>query len=216
MTDKLTLIGKLAAIMAEVERIPKNGTNEFHKYKYVTESDLVDALRGKLAKAGIVIIPSVEKATTHVGAVQTKSGSQSLTDLEMSFTIYDAVSDQKITAKWAGQGADAGDKGIYKAMTGGMKYFLMKTFLVSTGDDPEGEREIHKAATPEPIVVNQPVQMASDEQKQVIVDLMKSLFRPRPKQEWLDTLTAANAEAFGSKLQEEIEKKELEKFNPGI
>jgi hypothetical protein len=31
------------------------------------------------------------------------------------------------------------DKGVYKALTGSEKYFLMKAFLIPTGDDPEKE-----------------------------------------------------------------------------
>src|SRR4029079_18402967 len=37
------------------------------------------------------------------------------------------------TRYWPGYGDDAGDKGVYKALTGAEKYLLMKTFLVSTG-----------------------------------------------------------------------------------
>ena len=43
-------------------------------------------------------------------------------------------------AKVAGQGIDAGDKAPYKAMTGALKYALLQSFLLATGDDPEDER----------------------------------------------------------------------------
>ena len=39
----------------------------------------------------------------------------------------------------AGEGADVGDKAPYKAMTGALKYALLQSFLLSTGDDPEDE-----------------------------------------------------------------------------
>ncbi len=42
-----------------------------------------------------------------------------------------------MTTSWVGQGLDNADKGYYKAYTGAVKYFLMKTFMISTGDDPE-------------------------------------------------------------------------------
>jgi hypothetical protein len=45
----------------------------------------------------------------------------------------------------AGEGADAGDKAPYKAMTGALKYVL-QSFLLSTGDDPEDERANSRAA----------------------------------------------------------------------
>ena len=34
-------------------------------------------------------------------------------------------------------GADTGDKALYKAYTSGVKYFLLKTFLLPTDDDVE-------------------------------------------------------------------------------
>jgi hypothetical protein len=40
----------------------------------------------------------------------------------------------------AGQGLDVGDKAPYKAMTGALKYALLQSFLLATGDDPEDER----------------------------------------------------------------------------
>jgi hypothetical protein len=43
-----------------------------------------------------------------------------------------------------GQAADNGDKALYKAMTGAVKYWLYKTFLVSTGDDPEQGNDMDK------------------------------------------------------------------------
>ena len=37
----------------------------------------------------------------------------------------------------SGSGQDAGDKGIFKAISGAQKYALMKAFMIPTGDDPE-------------------------------------------------------------------------------
>jgi hypothetical protein len=47
---------------------------------------------------------------------------------------------EEITVKVAGEGLDAGDKAPYKAMTGALKYALLQSFLLATGDDPEEER----------------------------------------------------------------------------
>ena len=44
------LATKLARVLADVRRVPKTGRNDFHKYDYATESDLVDHLRDKLAE----------------------------------------------------------------------------------------------------------------------------------------------------------------------
>src|SRR6202045_3796544 len=58
----------------------------------------------------------------------------------MAYTFIDVDTGEEITAKVAGQGLDSGDKAPYKAMTGALKYALLQSFLIATGDDPEDER----------------------------------------------------------------------------
>ena len=130
-----SLATAIAAVLAEVHRVPKNGRNDFHKYDYVTESDLVDHLREKLAEQGVAIFPSViaheEEQTTERGRASYRA------TVTLEITMVHGPSGQERSTRWIGQGVDAGDKAFYKAYTGAMKYFLLKTFLISTGDDPE-------------------------------------------------------------------------------
>src|ERR1700738_467768 len=58
----------------------------------------------------------------------------------MAYTFMDRDTAEEITVKVAGEGRDPGDKGPYKAMTGALKYALLQSFLLATGDDPEDER----------------------------------------------------------------------------
>jgi hypothetical protein len=134
-TEKLpgTLIEKLAAVMAAVERVPKNGWNDFHKYHYATEADLSDAVRSNLARYGVMLIPSVEKVEW--SKVPTKNGEERLATLTVRFTATDGKDKLEFTI--IGEGQDRGDKATYKAMTGATKYALLKLFLIPTGDDPE-------------------------------------------------------------------------------
>ena len=55
----------------------------------------------------------------------------------MAYTFADVDSDEQLVAKVAGQGLDSGDKAPYKAQTGALKYALLQSFLLATGDDPE-------------------------------------------------------------------------------
>jgi hypothetical protein len=52
-----------------------------------------------------------------------------------------------------GSGQDNGDKGLYKAITGALKYFLASTFLVAEYNDPERDdapsQQTTRPATPE-------------------------------------------------------------------
>jgi hypothetical protein len=134
-----TLIQKLARVVEAVERIPKRGHNTFHGYDYATEGDIVAAIREELAKRNIMLIPSVQNHERH--DVTTKKGERGdpLTVLHMTFTFVDGETGEREAHAWLGVGQDGGDKGAYKAMTGAAKYFLLKTFLMPTGDDPEAE-----------------------------------------------------------------------------
>lgn len=125
------LYKKLVEVLAEVGSVKKSGMNTHQSYAYMTEKDLVDSLRQELAKRGIFIFTSVENVErdkeTHVTTVITQH------------TFWDEETEEHFTVQGAGQGYDKQDKGIYKAQTGAMKYFLMKNFLISSDDDPENE-----------------------------------------------------------------------------
>jgi hypothetical protein len=129
------LAKKLVEVMAAVERIPKNGWNAFHQYHYATEADTAEAIRSELSQRGVLLLPAITGTSREpVG----EKGSV-LTHLTMEFTFMDSETGETITRPWLGAGTDKEDKGAYKAMTGGEKYFLLKTFLIPTGDDPEAE-----------------------------------------------------------------------------
>lgn len=133
-----SLYGKLAEVLGEVGYVQKKGRNNFHNYNYVTEQDLVEAVREKLAARNIVLIPSVTGIDER--PVKTAKGVDScVTTVRVAFTFCDGDSGETHTAEWAGAGDDPADKGLYKAYTGAMKYFLMKSFLIPTGDDPEAD-----------------------------------------------------------------------------
>ncbi len=120
---------KMLWIMEQVGRIPKNGYNSFHKYKYVKEDDLSEAVRKLFIEVGV--FPSV--------SVKEVIQNGTLTTILTEHTFTDVDTGQQIVVSFAGAGDDKGDKGIYKAMTGDTKYMLMKMFLIPTGDEPEAD-----------------------------------------------------------------------------
>lgn len=132
---------KISKVIVEVGKVPKDGWNDFHKYKYVTEEDLLSKIKPILNKNGLVIFPQPIYSehicidiTTSKGLVPTW-----FTRVWIRFTIADVDSGETLTSVWKGVAADNGDKGIYKGYTGCTKYFVMKTFQISSGeDDPEG------------------------------------------------------------------------------
>jgi len=121
---------KVIQIMGALQRLPKNGFNELSQYHYVQEADVTDQLRGLMTQAHLVLFSQVESV----------SRENDLTTTWMTFTLIDADSGETHVARWPGQGHDRSDKGIAKAITAATKYFLLKTFMLSAGDDPEQDR----------------------------------------------------------------------------
>lgn len=142
----LPLAAKLAAIMAEVEAVPKRGHNEHFGYDFATEADIAGAIRKGMAARKVFLLPSVTSYADQTIITKGDRGekSKTITTIKMAFTFLDGESGDCQTCEWAGRGEDSSDKGLYKAMTGAVKFFLMKAFLIPTGDDPEIDKREKK------------------------------------------------------------------------
>jgi hypothetical protein len=132
MGESKTIFSKIAKVMSQVSRVPKNGYNSFHKYNYATESDLTESIRPILLESGLAFFSNVME--------QERDGEFS--KVKMEFTLADIETGEVLKSIYWGEGQDKGDKGLYKAYTGATKYFLMKTFLIPTGDDPEADSSV--------------------------------------------------------------------------
>jgi hypothetical protein len=146
-TTPKNLVSKLAEVMGLMAHIEKGGWNSNQKYRFVRESDVAEKASQLLAERNIFILQSVQEVKMEPLYESRGGMTMFLTTVKMGFQFVDGDSSSKtdILYFW-GTGADNGDKGIYKAMTGAEKYFLMKTFLISTGDDPEADESTDKAA----------------------------------------------------------------------
>jgi len=140
MTEETrSLHRKLAQVMYEVGRIPKNGTAPaaMGGYSFVEVGDAADVIRKALADAGVTMIPgNIELIGENEHA--TSSGKMMTTvTVRTTWTLTDAATGETATIQSMGSGADMGDKAIPKAQSNAMKYALLMGFLLSTGDDPE-------------------------------------------------------------------------------
>ena len=139
-----TLVTKLSKIMAEVGRIPKNGFNEHFRYKFVREADLVEKLSDLLSQHHIFITSSTKSIESVKVSKPTRTGGvveQTIGIIRVEYTFHDGDSGETLVMDGVGEIDQDGGKGLYKGLTGAMKYFLMKNFLVATGDDPEEEKK---------------------------------------------------------------------------
>ena len=135
---RLNLRQKLAEVRRRIGYVQKRGHNERHNYSYVTAADIAGSVGDLLAELGVVVIPRLEDIS-YESAVGRGEATR-MARVVMAYTFADVDSGDEIIAKVAGQGLDPGDKAPYKAMTGALKYALLQSFLLATGDDPEDER----------------------------------------------------------------------------
>jgi len=131
----MSLVAKLAEACDAVGGVEKLGKNEQQNYKYVKAADVAKAIRHELFKRGIVIIPN--EISAEYSEFPTKSGG---TMRECRLIVDYNVTDGAETLHFMAFGTafDSGDKAIWKAKTGVLKYFLRGLGLIpDEKDDPE-------------------------------------------------------------------------------
>jgi hypothetical protein len=138
---KPTLHTKLAQVMYEAERIPKNGTapREMGGYKFVQVGDAADYIRKALAEKVITMMPTRIEVLGESEHATAKGGTMTTYTVRMDWTITDGETGETIVLQSIGTGADTGDKFASKATTSAMKYALLSGFLLSTGEDIESQ-----------------------------------------------------------------------------
>lgn len=175
----LNLRQKLAEVRHRIGYIQKRGRNERHSYSYVTAADIAGAVGDILAELGVIVVPRLE-SISHEPARSGRTDGEHLTHVVMSYSFVDVNTAEEITVKVAGEGVDAGDKAPYKAMTGALKYALLQSFLLATGDDPEEERVSpgnHSAPPREPNYERTITPEAARELRQLVEDTGTDLER---------------------------------------
>lgn len=144
-TEPMSLHRKLAEVMAAINWQPKTGRNQQQGYDFVSVEVIKDAVRTELAARHVMFYVSTDTITR--SEYQTKSGSTMFhVDIQGEVTFADGDSGEMFTTKTAGEAADTGDKALNKALTAMVKYALIGTFLIPTGEDPDQETPEAKPA----------------------------------------------------------------------
>jgi len=136
---RLNLRQKLALVRQRLAYVQKRGYNQRSNYNYVTAADIAGAVGDILAELGVVVVPRLE-SISHESARTGRAEAEHVARVVMTYTFMDVDTAEEIIVKVAGEGLDSGDKAPYKAMTGALKYALLQSFLLATGDDPEEDR----------------------------------------------------------------------------
>lgn len=137
------LVKKLVEVLAELGPIAKGHRNPHFGYDYISEGQIMAALRDRLSSRGVFLFTSVETMEPHYG--EGKAGV--FVAVTTKHTFVDADTGEEFEVNGAGVGWDSGDKGAYKAITGATKYAMMKNFLVTDEVEPEtGDQKEEKPA----------------------------------------------------------------------
>jgi hypothetical protein len=134
---QLSLKEKLVEIRRRIGQIEKRGINQSGNYRYVRAADLAGPIGDLLAQFGVILLPRLE--SIYSVPVTDRTGQDERTHVVVAYTFVDAKTSEELTVKLAGTGIDPGDKAVAKAQTCALKYALLQTFLIATGDDPENE-----------------------------------------------------------------------------
>ena len=138
------------AALAASGPVQKDKKNEHSKYSYLSEAKYKELFTQLLADHGLELTSSCEEEkeiqTGHksFGCGRVVTWQFTLTDTDTGY-----YEESYVTA----EGWDSGDKAIYKAHTGALKYFLANTFMVASGDEVENDEppRTPKFATPEQV-----------------------------------------------------------------
>jgi len=127
--------------MGAVGYIQKGDKKVNNQYRFVSHDQVTGAVRPHLVDQGVVYFASVVEYK--------QDGNRTEVTVDVTFVNTDDPSD-KLTVRSLGFGVDPQDKGPGKAVSYAVKYALLKTLGLETGDDPDadtGNDFTHKPAT---------------------------------------------------------------------
>lgn len=133
-----TIYQKIANVRKEIkDGMSKGWKNKEMWYSYFSDDQISEKFRNLFDEHGICFIYSSQITGCREISSTRSWTRQFVTDVLVNYKFVDIENGSMIewTACWSWN--DTGDKWVYKAITGAVKYIFMKTFQISTGDDPE-------------------------------------------------------------------------------
>ena len=139
-TRQLTakLFNKLRLVMGALGSLKKEGFNDHHKYSYVRDQDVKDAVRQAMFDNNLMWFPSctrVEQEGNHTAST-------------FIVTLVDTETGHTFEFPWFGEANDTQDKGFGKSSTLGFKYLWLTMLLIGVEDDPDGSAPVERGSGP--------------------------------------------------------------------
>ena len=129
----LTKLNDLRKLLMEKGILVKGAVNDFDNYEYFSEAQYKELFTELFSKCGI----GFNSTETNVQLIDGTDKQKFGVFVTIEFQMSDIDTGYTIKSIHSGIACDKGDKALYKAKTGALKYFFATTFLVATKDDPE-------------------------------------------------------------------------------
>lgn len=129
-------------VMKDVGYVKKNAAVQ--GYKAVSHDDVTAALRGSMVENGLMFTISINESNIFE-AGKTKSGAAIwFYSAKYTATIHH-VSGESISSNVEAHAMDHGDKASGKALSYATKYFLLKSYMLETGENDESRQDVIEA-----------------------------------------------------------------------
>lgn len=145
--------------------LPKDKVNDFDNYAYFSEAGYKQLFTELFSEHGLELSANEVERESYTGNNPKMPNGRFVT---FEFILTDIDTGFYECTQISGEGLDKGDKALYKADTGALKYYLANTFMVATGDDAEKESPESKM---------QAVKMSDAQRK--IIDEMPDTWKSR-------------------------------------
>lgn len=138
-TEGLTFLKKLKTLQDTMDSFSweKDGINRHQSYKYITEKQYKTNFKKALKKTGLLW----KMETLNYQFIPDVTERQHMIVCNFRGQIIDPETGEREEYLFSGSGADSGDKALYKAVTGGHKFFLASNFNVAEDMEPESDRD---------------------------------------------------------------------------
>lgn len=135
----VTFLKKLKALQDTMDSFSweKDGINRHQSYKYITEKQYKTNFKKALKKTGLLW----KMETLNYQFIPDVTERQHMIVCNFRGQIIDPETGEREEYLFSGSGADSGDKALYKAVTGGHKFFLASNFNVAEDMEPESDRD---------------------------------------------------------------------------
>ena len=135
----MSVFKKIHQVQAATRSLAANaeGQTGAARYNYVSGSKLLGVIRPLMDKLGLILTQEVVEIHNEPITYMTRNGEKTemFTTAHIRFTWVDTEDGSQMVNEFFANGMNAWDKGLGSALTYAERYYLMKTFHISTDED---------------------------------------------------------------------------------